>query len=100
MQILNARMAQYFKPKAAPRSDPYRKSRPLAKQLAAALGVEIEAMRPGFNVWPPRGMLDSADEFNGDHFANDWDEVLERVQAYAAALQAPPTEVLGSSQEK
>jgi hypothetical protein len=56
-----------------------------AINLAAEHGVDIQSMRPGFNVWPPKDLPDDADEYSGDHYVNEWDEVLERVKAYVEA---------------
>jgi len=67
-------------------ADPYRKSRPAAKKLAATHGIEIQPLKPGFNVWPPKALAEEADPFPGDHYANDGDEALERVNAYVAAI--------------
>lgn len=87
MRVLNALLGNAFKAPKARQPDPYRKSRPEAKRLAAQLGVEIEALRPGFNVWPPKAIADTdKDEFKGDHYAENWDDVLERVKAYGAAV--------------
>lgn len=89
MRVLNTLLGKTFKPPKARQPDPYRKSRPQAKQLAAQLGVEIEQLRPGFNVWPPKELMDTDDdEFKGDHYADDWDGVLERVKAYGAAVES------------
>lgn len=80
-----------FKARHRRQADPYRASRPTAKKLAATHGIEIEPMKPGFNVWPPKALVEEADPFPGDHYANDWDSVLERVNAYVAAI-SPVTE--------
>jgi hypothetical protein len=71
MKALSKSIGQYFKAPASRPADPFRKSRPEAKKIATALGIEIEPMRPGFNVWPPAALADTdADEFGGDHFAD------------------------------
>lgn len=63
--------------------DNHRKAREAAKPLIQKLGIELEKFREGgFNVWPPKTLADHDDPFEGDHYANDWDDVLERVQAY------------------
>ena len=40
------------------------------------------------NVWPPKGLADCLDPFDGDHFAEDWTDALSMVKQYVAAL--PP----------
>ncbi len=84
MRNLKKLLNDCFKAPAVRKADPFSKSRPLAKKLAAEIGVEIEALKPGFNVWPPKIMEDADDPFSGDHYASDWDDVLEMVQAYYA----------------
>lgn len=85
MKNLSAMLGQVFKPAAKPK-DPFRKARAEAKQLASQHGIEIEPLRPGFNVWAPAGLSDTpADPFEGDHYADDWSDVLERVKAYVSA---------------
>lgn len=80
-----------FKAPRQRQADAYRVSRPAAKKLALTHDIEIKPMKPGFNVWPPKALAEEADPFPGDHYANDWDEVLERVNAYVAAT-SPVTE--------
>ena len=72
-----------FKPGRAP--DPFRKPRAEAKRLAAEAGVDIESLRPeyaGSNVWPPKGLEPPNDPYAGDHYADDWNEVLVMVRRY------------------
>ena len=53
------------------KSDTQRRQREEAKQLAAEHGIEIEKLREGgMNVWPPKGLADCLDPFDGDHFAD------------------------------
>lgn len=62
-----------------------------ARRIAKRDGVEIESCREaygsdstGYNVWPPAQIADTyLDPHDGDHFAHDADEVLERVKRYA-----------------
>lgn len=55
-----------------------------ARQLGAELGVCFEALPGGgMNVWPPSDCQD--DPFEADHYAHDWADAWERVQAYATA---------------
>lgn len=95
MKQLKKSLGRYWKGTAKRQPDPFRKARPLAKELAATHSIEIEPLKPGFNVWPPEGIIDTpADEFGSDHYVEDWKAVLERVQAYVQALQtaAKPSE--------
>jgi hypothetical protein len=86
LKSLNKLLTQAFTPPRAP--DVYRKSRDKSKKLAKQHSIEIQPMKPGHNVWPPKLLADSsADPFDGDHYANDWDEVCERVQKYAEILR-------------
>lgn len=91
MNIINKTLGKAFKVPLCRQADLYRKSRPDAKKLAVEHGIEIELLRPGFNVWPPRTLADDADEFGGDHYVHDWNEVYERVKTYVAAT-APVSE--------
>ena len=71
--------------------DVHRRARERAVALAGQCGAEIERLRDsGFNVWPPAGL--AADPFDGDHFAQDWAEVLDIVTTYAAAVATPQTQ--------
>jgi hypothetical protein len=81
---LSAALSRTF---AAPRArapDPHRRAREQAKPLAAQHGIEIERVDSGFNVWPPKAFA-GVDPFDGDHYAQDWGDVLARVKAYADA---------------
>lgn len=86
MKQLQTRLAELFEPTRRRRPDPQRKAREEAKRLAKLAGVEIERLGPGMNVWPPRG-FELPDPWDGDHYAQDWHEALDRVRAYA--LEAP-----------
>jgi hypothetical protein len=74
--------------KQAPRRlDPHRKAREEAKALAKKHGIEIERLKDGgFNVWPPKSV--TIDPHEGDHFVNEWDEVLVSVRLYASLVTA------------
>ena len=61
--------------------DVHRKARQEAKTLAKTHGIEIEKIGSGFNVWPPKGSVN--DPFDGDHYAQDWAQVLLMVKEYA-----------------
>lgn len=64
--------------------DAHERSRAQARKLGAELGVCFEALPDGgMNVWPPKEC--QSDPFEADHYACNWSEALERVQAYAAA---------------
>jgi hypothetical protein len=60
-----------------------RAARVKARKLVATLHVELETTRgeAGVNVWPTRNI--ESDPFEGDHYAVDWDDALQRVQTYA-----------------
>lgn len=63
--------------------------------LANRHGIQIELdTGSGPIVWGPRWAShvdeESADPFYGDHYAEGWDDALERVQAYAALITAQP----------
>lgn len=85
MKALNRALTRLFKPTAPKRPDTHRKAREEAKRLAALHGIEIEAFKPkdgtGMNVWPPKGFK-GKDPHEGDHYAEDWTDALERVKAY------------------
>lgn len=87
MKTLQRRLRALFR---APREpDIHRAARELAKRLAEAHGAEIERLRGGgFNVWPPCGLAN--DPYEGDHYAQDWQEVPEHVQAYVAVCGEQP----------
>ena len=65
-----------------------------ARALAAKHGIEIETYRSydfgeyhnSIIVWGQSGVCDdeARDPFVGDHYAQDWADALERVQAYVA----------------
>lgn len=79
-----------FKPTAPKKPDTHRKARERAKELAALYRMDIEKCGSGFNVWPPHASfgrfhqrVEIVDEFDGDHYCNDWAEVLHMVLAYS-----------------
>ena len=73
------------------RQDSQRKAREEANRLADLHGISIERLRDGINVWPPMAISDTdRDPYDGDHFANDWSDALEMVQAYAKAISSQP----------
>lgn len=65
-----------------------------AKRLAEAHNIEIEVERwwsdgklyPRIIVWGPRGVDMDNDPFEGDHYADDWRDALERVEEYVKVL--------------
>lgn len=70
-------------------------ARAKAKRLATQHGIEIEVDRwDGYSrivVWGFDGVLDSGfDPFEGDHYAEDWSDALERVEAYVEVLAKHP----------
>ena len=68
--------------------DPHRAERERARRLSALHGIELEPLTGGgMNVWPPRGMT-AADPYDGDHYAIDWEDALERIVAYVKLLEA------------
>jgi hypothetical protein len=83
-KTLSRMISRTFKAPPARRPDTHRKARETAKALAKEHNIEIEPITSGFNVWPPRGSA-GEDPYDGDHFAQDWPEVLDRVRAYAGA---------------
>jgi hypothetical protein len=83
-RTLSSQLARAFKAPAARKPDLHRKERESAKALAKQHHVEIERVNSGFNVWPPRG-FSGEDPFEGDHYAQDWSDVLARVKAYVTA---------------
>lgn len=81
MKSLDKILYDTFTPRTV-KSDPQRKAREEAKKLAANRGFEIERLKDGgFNVWPPKDAV--KDNFEGDHFARDWGEVLPMARWYA-----------------
>ena len=88
---IGKQISAVFRAPAPRRADPHRKARTQAKALAEEHGIEIERLRDGgFNVWPPK-TFSGVDPHDGDHFANDWDQVLQMVLAYAP--EAPHSHV-------
>lgn len=76
-------------PARSARKDPCRKTRELAKKLAAEHGIKIEKFREGgMNVWPPAGIDAKEDPYDEDHYVSDWDEALPVVEAYVKLLSA------------
>lgn len=82
------------KPKKDDRARREEKARREAKRLAKEHNIEVEVERwyecgegvyTRIIVWGPRGVdIDEEDDpFNGDHYAEDWADALERVQEYA-----------------
>lgn len=70
-----------------------------AKALAREIGVEIETSLPydGYQdiiVWGPRWADDvdqeEVDPFYNDHYAEDWEDALERVKDYAELKRTKP----------
>jgi hypothetical protein len=86
---LERQLGAIFAPsKPKRRSDPYRQAREEAKKLAAEHNIEIERFpEGGFNVWPPKGVPDEIDPFEGDHYAGGWDEVLTMVRQYVSLAE-------------
>jgi hypothetical protein len=85
-------LAETFRPPAARKPDTQRKAREETKRLAALVGCDIEKCGGGWNVWPPKA--DSrgqphpgtvTDPFEGDHYAQDWEEALVIASHYAKA---------------
>ena len=86
LKQLEQALARVFKSPSPKKSDPQRRQREEAKQLASEHGIEIEKLREGgMNVWPPKALSDCLDPFEGDHFAEDWTDVLSMVKQYVAA---------------
>ena len=84
--------AQARKPKIS--ADPYKaqeaKARREAHRLAARIGVEIErhADIGRWYVSHPDLLDTGADPWEGDHYAEDWRDALERVRVYEQHLAA------------
>ncbi len=57
-----------------------------ARRLAAKHGIEIERVSGGWMVWPPTGFDDERDPYEGDHHADDKDEVVTMVNRYVELL--------------
>jgi len=85
MTQLGRMIAPYFRP-SAPKSPAqrHRAARHKARKLAATLHLELETFRgeTGLNVWPTKPIDD--DPFDGDHYAEDWEDALGRIRSYAA----------------
>ncbi len=89
LKQLEKTLGRVFKSPTPKKADTQSRQREEAKQLAAEHGIEIEKLREGgMNVWPPKGLADCIDPFDGDHFAEDWTDALSMVKQYVAAL--PP----------
>lgn len=80
MKTLQQALGQMFRPAAPKKADKHRRAREEAKRLAAECGCEIEPCKPGFNVWPQAGLID--DPWDGDHYCQDWNDVLVMTQSY------------------
>lgn len=88
LRTLERALGKLFKGPAPKQQDKQRKPREEAKRLAAEHGIEIEKLPGGgMNVWAP-ARIAADDPFEGDHYANDWQEALVTVQTYADKLQA------------
>ena len=65
-----------------------RKARALAKEH----NIDIETYRDsGYTsiiVWGPKGVDLDNDPFEGDHYADDWQDALERVEEYIKVREA------------
>lgn len=85
---LGRMLGRTFKPAATRRPDIYRKEREEAKRLAAICGCAIEREGAGWNVWPPAALPIESDPFEGDHYCQDWSEVLDAVRLYDAHVRA------------
>jgi hypothetical protein len=82
---LGKMLGKLFTAPATRKPDIQRKAREAAKKLAAQHDIEIERLKGGgFNVWPPKKFA-GEDPHEGDHFASDWEEVLEHVRPYVRA---------------
>ena len=88
MNALSRSLAAYFRP-SAPKSSGHlhRTARQKSQRLAATLHVQLETHKgeAGVNVWPTRRV--DVDPFEGDHYAQDWADALQRVQAYAGITE-------------
>ncbi len=86
---LEKSLGQIFRAKKKKAPDPHRRHREQAKKLAAQHTIEIERLEGGgMNVWPPSSIADDSDPFQGDHFANDWQDALAMVEEYARLVPA------------
>ena len=88
MKTLSRSLAAYFRP-SAPKSSGHlhRTARQKSQRLAATLYVQLETSKgeAGVNVWPTRRV--DVDPFEGDHYAQDWADALQRVQTYAGITE-------------
>ena len=67
--------------------DPYAKTRRKTAFLAAAHGITIEKESPyEYWVYPPNA-LEDMDAYEGQHLADGWGDVEERVKRYVADLK-------------
>ena len=84
MKTLSRNLASLFKPVALKKPGQlHRAARQKTKRLAATLHVQIETFKgeSGLNVRPTKRI--DVDPFDGDHYAQDWTDALQRVQAYS-----------------
>lgn len=77
------RVAKIINAKVPRRPDPEAKVRRLARKLAKEAGVEIEKEDHGWYVYPPDETQPEDDPYDGDHYCESWDQILEMVKAYA-----------------
>jgi len=85
MKTLSRNLSAMFKPPGPKRANQlHRAAREKAKLIASTLHVELERRKgeSGLNVWPTKPL--DADPFEGDHYAEDWQDALLRLNAYAA----------------
>lgn len=88
-RALSKSLQRLFRPQVTRSPDTHRRAREQAKPLAQAIGCDVEPLRPhGMNVWPPRGLAEELDPFDGDHFASDWTEALDMLKQYERIVQA------------
>ncbi len=90
-RTLGRMLARSFKTGAS-KGPSYRKERDEAKRLAGLCGCTIERFMPGWNVWPPKGI--DADPLEGDHYCQDWPEVLDAVKRYHDISEAQRREAV------
>lgn len=70
------------------------KARRAAQALAKQHNIEVEVERwwedggvyTRIIVWGPKGVDLTKDPYEGDHYADDWQDALERVQTYVKVL--------------
>lgn len=67
-----------------------RNCRIAARRTARQNGIEVDDEVVDFDrisVWPPESLQgDDKDPFDGDHYVYNWEDALERVNAYAKLL--------------